>query len=346
MYYKLSNILGLLALFAFTACREDPPLVELPKPVSAGHTVFVLNEGNFQSGNASVSAINLTNDAVAADMFHAANQRPIGDVLQSAALVNGEGWLVVNNSQKIERVNLNTMKAAAPITGFHSPRYVLEVSPTKAYVTDLYANRIHIVNTVSGNITGHISCTGWTERLIRVGDEIWVTNVRRNKIYVIDPLLDLIRDSVAVGDDPSALVLDANQHVWVLCNGKIPPNETAGSLWKIDPVTKSLLAHFSFPLNAYHPSNLKLDPSKSSLYFIFNGVYKMSANDTSLPASALIPLNNKMFYGLDIRAEDGSIWVSDAKDYVQKGVVYTYSETGQLRKSYSVGYIPASFYFY
>jgi hypothetical protein len=345
MHHKLNCVLLLVSLLALTSCTEDPALVEVPHQADSGNTVFVLNEGNYQSGNASVSAIHLSTNEVTAELFQAANQRPIGDVLQSAALVNGEGWLVVNNSQKIERVNLGNFKASEPITGFHSPRYALEISPTKVYVTDLYANRIHIVNSVSGNITGHISCSGWTEQLMRVGEEIWVCNVRRNKIYVIDPTLDLISDSISVGDDPSALVIDVNQHVWVLCKGKIPPNETAGSLWKIDPITKSVIRHVSFPLNPYHPSHLKLDSSKLNLYFIFNGVYKMSVADSLLPENALIPLNNNLFYGLNIH-NDGSIWVSDAKDYVQKGLVFRYNQVGQLLKTYSVGYIPGSFYFY
>jgi len=346
MQYSLRLLRVFFLVALLFGCKDDPVLPDPPPVAEEGHSVFVLNEGNYQSGNASVTSINLQSGAITEDMFHQSNHRPVGDVLQSLSVVNGEGWLVVNNSQKIERVNLRSMEAMQPITGFNSPRFVLEVSPQKAYVTDLYANQIHIVNVASGAISGHIPCPGWTEQLILTGNEAWVCNVRKNKVYVINTVTDRLIDSVSVGDEPASIVQDSENRIWVLCGGKIPPGETAGSLWRIDPSTHAVLYSLPFPSVSIHPARLKLNAAKTSLYFIYKDVFRIGITDTELPSTPVISSGNKLLYGLGIRSQDDEIWVSDARDFVQKGAVFRYSASGAMLNTYEVGFIPGSFYFY
>lgn len=337
----------LLAGILSGSCKDDPFLQSDPDPARPGTTVLVLNEGNYQWGNASLSMIDTETGTVAEDVFQQANQRPVGDVLQSVAVVNGSGWLVVNNSQKIERIDLTTFKAGAPIGGLQSPRYVLPVNNNKVYVTDLYADGIHILDAVSGSIRGKIACPGWTEELVVSGSEVWICNVRKRKVYVVDTGSDRIIDSVAVGDAPRNIRRDKNGRLWVLCEGEIPPGESAGSLWLIDPGTRSVLRSFPFtgsPMK--HPGRLQLNDNADRLYYIENGVYRMSITDTVLPAAPLIQQGNGLFYGLGIHPADESIWISDARDYVQKGTVYRYASAGVLLSSWPTGFIPASFYFY
>ena len=99
-----------LFLLAFVAallfsCKPEPT----PTPVDPSDTiqpvnlkgVFVLNEGNFQFSNASLSFYDPEADTVANNLFYKANNAPIGDVGQSLALSEEKLYIVVNNSNYI-----------------------------------------------------------------------------------------------------------------------------------------------------------------------------------------------------------------------------------------------------
>ncbi len=334
---------GLLLLFALS-CKKDKP-TQPETEVLKGQSVFVLNEGNFMWGNASLSHINLSTSQIREDVFSAHNQRPVGDVLNSSLSVNGQLWLIVNNSQKIERLNETTLQALEPISGLHSPRFAAHVAAGKVYVTDLYANKIHIINETSATLTGHIPVSGWTEGIVVSQGWVWVCNTGADVVYKIDPSEDRIVDSIEVGDNPRNIVADASGKIWVLCEGNIPPQESAGSLWKIDPTNLDSVLSFAHAQISDHPSRLCISPQGDFLYWIKDGVFRMAIQQTALPTGPFIPADGRLFYGLGI-SPIHDIFVSDAKDYVQKGKVYRYSADGLSKGSWDAGIIPGGFHFY
>lgn len=63
--------------------------------------MFVINEGNFGSGNASVSLFDPAKNEVVEDFYKTQNSAALGDVAQSMSRVNDNYYVVVNNSAKI-----------------------------------------------------------------------------------------------------------------------------------------------------------------------------------------------------------------------------------------------------
>jgi sugar lactone lactonase YvrE len=156
---------------------------------------------------------------------------------------------------------------------------------------------------------------------------------------------DRFVDSVRLGDSPKSLVFDSSNRLWVLCEGNIYPEETAGSLWCLNPEDLSVLYQADFA-GGEHPGRLNIrKQGADTLYFLKGGVYKMPLNNFQVPASPFIAENNRLFYGLGVDAS-GNIWVSDAKDYVQPGDVYHYNASGTQQASYKTGIIPSGFVFY
>ena len=339
-------VVGIFILLAFAACKKDEPQPEPDLPEAKGHSVFVLNEGNFQWGNASLSVINLNNNSIQNDVFSAANNRPLGDVLQSAALINKELWLVVNNSQRIERIDPATGKSKGVINGLQSPRYIVNTGSGKAYVSDLYSGSIHCIDTASFSIDNSIPTQGWTEEMLLLNDRVWVCNTGGNQVYTINPSNHQIEDSIAVGIKPRSIRNDKLGRIWVLCEGEIPPQESAGSLWCIDAYTNTVLQQFSFPNATDHPSKLCINAAGDRLYYLNNGVQRMSISDSALPGTTFIAQDGRIFYGLYIHPQDESIWLSDARDYVQQGKVLRYKSDATLMNEWDAGIIPGGFFFY
>jgi DNA-binding beta-propeller fold protein YncE len=333
--------------FGLWGCKEhqnDTVDVHIYK----GKGVFIVNEGTFTMGNASLNYINLENDSqyAAADVFKQANNRPLGDVFQSMTMVDGKAWLVVNNSGKIEIIDPETCLATNTIKGLKSPRYILEVTPGVLYVSDLYQNAIHIIDAKTHSITGKIPCHGWTETMVLNNGKVWVTNHNSNFIYKINPLSHVIEDSTELAWGGSSVMAGNDGKLWVLCSGEQLKSKTGG-LFSINPQTGKVMDKWLFTDPAFNPIKLHETAGGDSLLFIYNGIYKISKSNLSLPAAPFISQpKGASFYGLAIRPVTGELFVADAGDYVSKGKIYIYKPGGQLIKSYVAGITPSDFLFW
>ncbi len=336
-----------LSILLTVACRKDKPEDTIQPKVTVGNSagVYITDEGNFQFGNSKVSYYDIANAIVAEDLFKPANNVSLGDVCQSMYLLTGKAYLVVNNSGKVVVVNPLNFITIATITGFTSPRYFLPVSNNKAYVTDLYSNAITIVNLSTNTISGNIPCTGWTEELTLVYGKAFITNIRRNKVYVVNTATDVIDDSIAVSYGTSSIKQDKNGKLWVLCSGDKATNKYPG-LHRINPITNEVELSLPFLNAADSPSRLTINGNADVLYYLLSdGVHQLNITDIALNPVALISKATRNFYGLGVDPKDGVIYVSDAIDYVQRGIIYRYQPNGTLINSFKAGITPNNFYF-
>ena len=339
----MKRLLLIHAAVLLIACRKDRPEEPVRPPISVGEGgVYITNEGNFGWGNASVSYYDATNGTVAEDLYEPANGVPLGDVCQSMRFFNGRGYLVMNNSNKVVVVDPNTFVTTATITGFNSPRYFLPVSNAKAYVTDLHANAISVVDLNSNSITGSIGCPGWTDELALVYGKVFVTNKSRNHVYVIDAATDLLVDSIAVSRGGNSIVEDAQGKLWVACSGG---GGTQPALYRIDPATLLVEATHAFTGPTAVPWRLTTNGDHSVLYFLKGHVYRMAITDGALPATPFIHANGRNFYGLGVDPDNGTVYVSDAIDYTQRGVVFRHAADGTALGEFLAGRIPNGFVF-
>ncbi|MBO5830172.1 MAG: YncE family protein, partial [Alistipes sp.] len=129
---------------------------------ASGEGLFICNEGNFQYGNATLSYYDPETRTVQNEVFYRANAMKLGDVCQSMIIRNGIGWIVVNNSHVVFAIDINTFKEVGRITNLTSPRYIHFISDEKAYITQIWDNRIFIVNPKRYEITGYIEIPNMT----------------------------------------------------------------------------------------------------------------------------------------------------------------------------------------
>lgn len=345
---KCKNKCFLIVFFLFVlsySCVKDQPDVQNFGSInlSFNRKVYITNEGNFMYNNSSVSFYNPDTKLVVEDIFKTQNpNQTLGDVCQSIQKVGNSFYLVVNNSNKIVLVNADDFKYQQSITGFVSPRYILPVSFSKGYVSDLYANKIAVVNLSTKNIVSYILCPGWTEKMLQFYNKVFVTNLYKNYLYVIDVLSDAIIDSIYVGKYASGIVLDKNDNLWVLSSGETSSNQLP-KLHKINPVTHQILNSFVFN-SSDHPRNLIIDAARENLYFINQHIYKMNISATQLPTQPFITSQNNNFYSMEWNFVLNELYVSDAMDYVQKSTIYRYDNSGKLIHTFKAGINASGFW--
>lgn len=343
-----------------TGCARSDDAEEQPEggsitPEGDEGILFILNEGNFQYGNATLSVYDPESKSVENEAFFKANGMKLGDVAQSMTISDGKGWIVVNNSNVIFAIDPLTIKEKGRIENLTFPRYIYFIDDTKAYVTQLWDNRIAIINPKNYEITGHIEVpdmkpgSGSTEQMVRYGDYIFCNCWSyQNRIIKIDTRRDEVVASLEVGIQPNSLVLDCYGKLWTVTDGGYedsPFGYEPPALVKIDAATFSIEKKFSFSLGD-SCSEICINMAQDRLYWINDDIWAMDVTESAPPASPLIDAKGTLYYGLTVSPISGDIYVADAIDYQQAGTIYRYSKEGKLLDQFSAGITPGAFCWY
>jgi len=354
---KVSRILvSACILIAFTliqGCKKDdnPPVYNPAGPFADG--AFISNEGTFGLANASVSFHDFGGDSIRNGIFTEVNHRPLGQLLQSMYLANGQVYMVLNLSDTIVIANSDTFKETGVITGLSSPRYMTSYNG-KGYITQWGENgSVKVVDLATRAIIKTIAVGTGPEQIAYANGRILVCNgggyTVDSTVSVIDPQTDNVVQQINVGHNPKGLVTDRNNNVWVLCYGYIKYDsafnvilETPSKLVKLTAQSLQKSAEFILS-NTMHPQYIGISKDKFKVYygggFGFSGIYAMDINATEPPVLPLID-GTKYFYGFGVFATNGQIFALDAGDYVTPGMLYRYDDQGNLIKSYRVGVAP------
>ncbi|MBR4560738.1 MAG: hypothetical protein IKO23_02330 [Bacteroidales bacterium] len=371
------NLVLLLALATLMfSCKPDQPVN--PGTITIGSGMFVLNEGDYQFANSSLTFYDIEADTVVNDLFYKVNNAPLGDVAESMALVDGKLYIVVNNSKYIYKVDANTIVCDTTkpykLGGFYSPREIFFVAPDKAYVTDIVGTNIWIINPQEMKHTGTIAMGNTTEKMLRVGNELFVSNWSYyytdayshdsyHTVQVIDLNNDMKVADIEVGKEPNTMVVDKNGHVWVLCEGRswdeeydaegMPYGENP-TLWEIDPMLRTAELRYEFIGSDEDDdeikgvaSTLRANPAGDQFYMIYNNeVRRFDLATLSLSETFRItPEPQGLFYNMVVEPRTGELYIADAKNYMKNGTVYRYTSDGLLLASFEAGIIPSAMLF-
>ncbi len=341
----MRNYIYIFIVLILYSCIKDKPKepINTNITINTGQTVLVINEGNFGWGTGSISLYDPQSKVVIEDYYQQKNNTSVGNVCQSITRYNNNYYIVVNNSNKILVVNSTDFIKTATITGLNSPRYLLPITFNKAYVSDLYANSIQIIDLISNTISGSIPCMRGTEQMIEIYGKAFVTNTNSNYCYVINTSNDIITDSINIGKNGASICLDKNSKIWVLTSGDTNFNQP-GKLTKINPITLQIEQSLLFNTND-NPSKLCINKTKDTLYYLNNGVYQFPIVSNNLNQTPLINQGPKLYYGLGVNPNDYTIYVSDAIDYVQKSKIEIYKPNGSLVTKFNAGIISNGFMF-
>lgn len=338
----------------FSACTEE----ELP--ITSGiysEGVFTINEGVFGQTSGTITHYNRTDGAVQQKIFKQANNRDLGDVVQSMSFYEDKAYIVVNNSNKVEVADANTFEEKAQIAGLRLPRYILVSAANKAYVSEWGADgltgTIAVLDLTSYTVVKRISVGVGPERLLLKDEKLYVTHIggyaSNNIVTVINTADDLVETTIPVLDKPSACVETMDGSIWVACAGEVAyltyptidtVNSTESALVKINPATNTVEQTITFG-KGNPVGNLVLNTNtKSTLYYSRSGkVWKHT-----LATGVEEALFSGSFYGLGFDPVTNYIYASTSTG-INAAEAQRYDTNGNLIDAYAVGVFANDFVF-
>ena len=345
----------LMVIILISSCNKNDDFGEINTQGSkynSGEGVFILNEGNYGQGNGSLSFFRFDSTKMENDIFYQTNNRPLGDVPFSMKIIGDNAWIAVNNSAKIEIVALKDLSLVATIEGLTSPRFIIEVAENKAYLSDLYEDKITILDTKNFLISGKINLRCSSEQMVLANNLVfaafWSNYAfpanENNKVYIINPVNDLLLDSIEVGKEPNSMVVDKNEKIWVLCSGGFL-NEEIPTLQQINAETFEVDALMNFGDIQSSPSSLCINGTLDTLFFINGGIFRMAISENLIPDQPFIPEQGYRFYNIAVNPETSEIYASDVIDYQQNGLILRYKPDGTFVDLHHAGIIPGQMVF-
>lgn len=343
-------LLALLATLSLMGCKDD----EGPRGAYESG-VIVINEGNFTDADASLSHIS-TDGEVTNNIFSKANGGAIlGDVVQSVFVNGDEAYAIVNNSNKVEVINVHTADRIATIDA-SLPRYMTVVNG-KGYITewgsDYATPRVSVIDLNSHTTIEKIEVGSGAEQIVAVGDKLYIADKWSNTVTVINSNTNEVSSTITTNDwGISGLTVDGNGNVWGVHEGTtnwdvVPsaPNND-GVIIKIN--TSTDLVTLTVPLEQNVSSNIAINNAGNKIYYMSsNNVYAMNISDTSsIIATKIIDEDATVsFYGIGIDPVNDDIYVGDSKSFQGNGVVYQYTADGTKINTFDVGRAPNGFVF-
>jgi len=347
------HLIGLFILsvaFLMSCQKDDYIATDAPGKYEKG--IFIVNEGAFFGGNGSITFYDDDVDSTAANIFSSTNGRPLGDVAQSISFHNGYGYIVVNNSNKIEVVDANTFEEVATITGLSFPRYFLPINDNKAYVSqwgsDGLSGSVKIINLNTNTVTDSILTNGFgPDKMAMIDNKVFVGHIggygTDNNFAVINTDANAVVDNIISEFNPNDFVEDKNGLVWVLTLGAYDWTnmvDNPGKITAYAPNSLSFIRELELPSSVYS-TDFKINSAGDRVYFILGyGVVAMDLQTSPLPLTLITLDSGSNFYGLGYDTTTDRIYAGIAPDFSSNGTVNVYNESGDLLETINAGIGP------
>ncbi|RXM42110.1 YncE family protein [Flavobacterium sp. YO64] len=368
-------LLLVFAAAALQGCQEDDPIipeeVEVlpPETVTTVQGFYLLNEGNMNMNKASLDYYDYETGSYKRNVYGQANPDAtlgLGDVGNDIGIYGSKLYSVINNSNKIEVMDVVTAKRLKVID-IKNCRYVTFANG-KAYAS-AYDGEVQLgenspngfvaeIDTTSLSITKTVKVGRQPEEMAVVGNKLYVANSGgysppnyERTVSVIDlKTFTKIKD-IDVAINLHRLEADEDGDLYVSSRGDY--YDIPSKLFVID--TKTDLIKKTFDIAC---SNLTIVGDKAYIigsefsyatfdyiinYNLINVKTETLLTESFLPKAVSDEI--KTPYGLTVDPVSLNIFITDAGDYVSPGKLYCIDKNGNTKFTVTTGDIPAHFAF-
>ena len=360
---------ALAVVFFFNACSsnenfDDSITPEIPtEPIADLKGFYLLNEGNMSMNKAALDYMDFETGIYEKEVFRTANPEEVGglgDVGNDMGIYGSKLYVVVNASNKVEVLDVNTRKKIKQIN-VDNCRYI-KFYNGKAYLTtylgvigdpDAANGKIMEIDTTSLSVTRSVNVGRQPEELVIHNDKIYVANSGgysppnyESTVSVVDIASFEETKRIEVEINLHRMQIDSEGDIYVSSRGDY--YETPSKLFVIDTEIDEVTESFDLAV-----SNMTIFDDIMYIYsteFSYvTGENTISYNrldtktETILTDSFISDEDKdliKIPYGITINPETKDILITDAKDYVTPGTLYCFSSEGAFKWSVETGDIP------
>ncbi len=308
--------------------------------LSAG-TVYIVNGGDETLSKYDTETGTVTSNILQLGLY--ANQIFIKDDI--GYVVNSGD----HNIQVIDLINETTLGTINCPIG--SNPYWMTIFPDggKGFVTGYLTNSVYVFNPETYEITDTIEVGDEPEGLCLDGNKLYVVNTKylwtgpfeNGTISIIDTEDDSVIDSVVVGINPQFCEVDAYGRLHVVCTGNYA--DIPGKVYIINTNDYS-----DYEILEIGGSPTKIGIHENGTVYLADGMGQGYMAYDSQTLNIIHPSNDLFASGgCFVRFDpNGNIYLGDALDWVNNGVVYIYSADESLLNTITVGVIPQDAGFY
>lgn len=312
--------------------------------------LYILNEGNMGSNKARIDYMNLQTGVYTTNIYGLQNPNQIkelGDVGNDIKVYGSRLYAVINCSHKVEVMDLQAHRIGQ--VDLPNCRY-LAFADGKAYISAYVGSvidpemlgSVYEVDTATLQIIREVKVGYQPDELTILGNRIYVcnsggylTNRYDSTLSVIDRTSFEEVKTIPVGLNPYMVRVDRYGKLWVSCRGNYAQVKPSLVVVENDMVTHRLALSCD-NMSLLGDSLYVLDSKAKTLSVINTLTYQVTPQNTIF--SSLRDYENP--YAL--LATSQSIYITDAKNYVSSGVLYSYSLSGLQRWQVKTGDIPGS----
>ncbi|GAA5520430.1 hypothetical protein LQ318_01765 [Aliifodinibius salicampi] len=323
-----------------------------PDPLELA-TVYVSNEGNFSDANGTITSYDPKSGSTLKAAFEDANGRPLAGIIQSAKIRGSRMYIVLNEANKIEIVDVRSLESIGTIEMSTTPTDFEILTEQVGYVSNLYDGSISIVDLENFEETDEerISVGSQPRSMVRIGNFVYVANSGSGDdqtVTVVNGSNDTVEETIEVGAGPTEIARDTGNRLWVVCKGKIaydenwerdPENDIPGSVHIIDGQTATVIDSIE---TGGHPTGIALNNNGAEAYLIDEVLSAINMNTFEIKEDTLI---DRTFSSIEYMPTEGRLYVGDSKGYSQNGQAIVYELDGTAIDSFSVGIAPKAFHF-
>ncbi|MCA9732930.1 hypothetical protein KC799_12420 [candidate division KSB1 bacterium] len=344
----------LFAIFAWsTGCVNNPesPKTEGNQPVT--EAVFVLNEGLWGQDNASISVYHRDTGLVQHNVFQTQNPGlRLGDTAASMFATEELGFVVVNGSNTIEKFEMPTLKSKGHVLlpNNPSPRQMVVVEDSIAFVTALYTDAVLRVNLESGTIRQEIPVGPAPEGIVIVGNHLLVSNSGLGDIRAAEEgagtlsIIDLNSlqeiSRVPVLPNCTSLQIGDDGLLYVSGSGLYSADTTSGIVI-FDPVQFAVLDTIIIP---NHPRDFVIAKEgkgyilTDNAVVLFDGTTHLVENAQFITQQAVA--EGAYLYAIAIDEFRQELFVSNARNFTTNGEVVCFDLAGNEKFRFETGISP------
>jgi hypothetical protein len=337
-------LLMLMATTMLIACDDLTSVVpDTNDSVEGTGALYILCDGNFSLNNSTLSVYDFAAKALTADFFQAKNGRKLGDTGNDLQRYGSKLYVVVNGSSQVEVLDARNGMSLKQIPFFNEatarqPRSIA-FWKEKAYVCS-FDGTVARIDTSSLAIEAFVTVGRNPDGIAASNNKLYVSNsggLDYGSILGYDHTVSVLSTEsfteakrIEVGPNPGRIKADNFGHVYVSVRGDYKTE--LGKWVSIDAQSDAVAATYDFAVTNFDLSGDKAyfysfdDATKESTIGVFN--LKTKSVETKAFIQDGTPL--KTPYGITADPESGSVYITDAGDYISSGDVYCFSESGIL----------------